>query len=91
MSPVEAQATARMGTPSAIICFTWETSTVIPRSLNEPVWLRPHCFTHRSRTPITLPRRSVQKRLVPPSYIDTMFSLSISGSTHSFLPQMAEP
>jgi hypothetical protein len=80
-----------MGTPFAIICFTCETSTVIPRSLKEPVWLRPHCLTQRSRTPITLPRRSVQKRFVPPSYIETMFSLSISGSTHSFLPQMADP
>ena len=64
----------------------------MPRSLKEPVWLRPHCLTQRSRdADAPCPRRSVQNRLVPPSYIDTMFSLSISGSTHSFLPQMAEP
>jgi len=37
VSPVEAHATALMGAPSEIICFTCETSTVIPRSLNEPL------------------------------------------------------
>ena len=37
VSPVEAQATARIGFPSAIICFTTDTRTVIPRSLNDPV------------------------------------------------------
>ena len=36
---------------SAIICLTALTSTVIPRSLNEPVWLMPHCLTHRSSRP----------------------------------------
>ena len=50
VSPVEAHATASMGTPSAIICLTTETSTVIPRSLNEPVWELPHCLIHRSST-----------------------------------------
>jgi hypothetical protein len=64
---VEAQATAWMGAPSEIICLTWETSTVMPRSLNEPLWVLPQSFTQRSSTPMILPKRSAQKRLVPPS------------------------
>ena len=48
---VDAQATARTGLPSAIICRTTETSTVMPRSLNEPVWLLPHILTQRSGRP----------------------------------------
>ena len=55
VSPVEAQATASMGTPSAIICLTTDTSTVIPRSLNDPVCELPHCLTHRSSTPSMRP------------------------------------
>ena len=37
VSPVEAHATARTFAPRARISFTAETSTVIPRSLNDPV------------------------------------------------------
>ena len=37
VSPVEAQATALIGAPSEIICLTCETSTVMPKSLNEPL------------------------------------------------------
>ena len=46
----------------------------MPRSLKLPVWLLPHSLTHRSGTPICLPRRSAQKRLVLPSYMLTTFS-----------------
>jgi len=49
VSPVDAHATARTGQPvCAIIWLTALTSTVIPRSLNDPVWLTPHCLTHSS-------------------------------------------
>ena len=91
MSPVEAHATARIATPWRIICRTRETSTVIPRSLNEPVWELPQSFTHRSLTPSSRPNRSAQKRLVPPSSMDTMLSASTPGQTHSFLPQTEDP
>lgn len=33
------------------IRLTWLTSTVMPRSLKEPVWLFPHCLTQRSFIP----------------------------------------
>ena len=83
VSPVEAQATACTGEPRAIICLTTLTSTVMPRSLNDPVWLLPDCFTHRSGTPISSPSRAAQKRLVLPSKVLTMLSSSKSGMTHS--------
>src|SRR5918996_297024 len=91
VSPVEAQATASMGSPSAIICLTTETRTVMPRSLKEPVCELPHCLTQRSSTWICLPYRSAQKRLVLPSKVDTMFSLSTKGTTHSFLAHTPDP
>src|SRR5436305_14264252 len=91
VSPVEAQATAWIGAPSAIICLTWETSTVMPRSLKEPLCVLPHSFTHNSFTPIIFPKRSAQKRFVPPSYNETMFSFLISGKSHSFFPHTPEP
>ena len=74
-----------------MICRTTDTSTVIPRSLNEPVCELPHSFTHRSFIPSSRPKRSAQKRLVPPSSIDTTESFRTSGHTHSFLPQTDEP
>src|SRR5918996_1866574 len=89
VSPVEAQATALIGVPLAIICLTTETRTVMPRSLNDPVWLLPHCFTQRSLRPIWRPRRSAQNRFVPPSYMEMTFFGSMVGQTHSILPQMA--
>jgi hypothetical protein len=49
VSPVDAHATAWIGLPSAIICLTVDTSTVIPRSLNDPVCETPHCFTSTAR------------------------------------------
>jgi threonine synthase len=55
VSPVDAQATARTGLPSAIICLTTETSTVMPRSLKDPVCELPHIFTHRSPSPSSRP------------------------------------
>src|SRR5687768_221336 len=55
VSPVDAHATASSDTPSAIICLTTETSTVMPRSLNDPVCELPHCLTHRSSTWSCLP------------------------------------
>jgi hypothetical protein len=55
VSPVLAHATARTVRPRRIISRTADTSTVIPRSLNEPVWELPHCFTHRSLSPIERP------------------------------------
>ncbi len=67
VSPVEAHATALIGAPSEIICLTCETSTVMPRSLNDPLWVLPQSLIHRSSTPMTLPKRSAQKRFVPPS------------------------
>ena len=91
MSPVDAHATALMLRPSAIICLTTETSTVIPRSLNDPVCELPHIFTQRSSIPIARPYRSAQKMFVPPSSIETTFSSRISGQIHSFLPQTPEP
>src|SRR5918994_2153607 len=72
VSPVEAHATASIGTPVAIISFTSETSTVMPRSLNDPVCELPHCLTQRSPTCSCLPYRSAHKRFELPSYIDTM-------------------
>src|SRR5262245_54709710 len=80
-----------MPAPSAIICLTTETSTVIPRSLNDAVWELPHILTHRSSSPYSLPSRSAQKRFVPPSSIDTTCSLRSSGQTHSFLPHTPDP
>ena len=55
VSPVDAHATAWIGLPSAIICLTVDTRTVIPRSLNDPVCETPHCFTHSSGRPMLLP------------------------------------
>src|SRR5262249_14746133 len=91
VSPVDAHPTARTRCPSAIICFTTETSTVIPRSLNDPVCELPHCFTQRSSRPISAPRRDAQKRFVPPSSIETTFSSRIVGATHSFFPHTLDP
>jgi hypothetical protein len=91
VSPVDAQATAGIGFPSRMSSFTIDTSTVMPRSLKEPVWVLPHCLIQRSSTPTWLPYRSAQKRLVLPSYMDTTLSSRRSGSTHSFLPHTPEP
>ena len=55
VSPVDAQAIARIGAPSAIICFTTLTSTVIPRSLKDPVWLLPQSLIQRSESPSVRP------------------------------------
>ena len=52
---MEAQATAGISLPRAIISFTIETRTVIPRSLKEPVWVLPHCLIQRSSTPSWAP------------------------------------
>jgi hypothetical protein len=57
VSPVDAHAIARTRAPlpasswRRFISRTAETSTVIPRSLNEPVWLLPHCLIHTSDRP----------------------------------------
>jgi hypothetical protein len=51
VSPVDAHAIARIAAPSAIICLTVDTSTVMPRSLNEPVCETPHCLTRTSPRP----------------------------------------
>ena len=59
VSPVEAHATARIATPWRIICRTRETRTVIPRSLNEPVW------DYRRASPTDRSRR-VPVRTAPP-------------------------
>ena len=88
---MDAQATARMLVPSAMIWRTTETSTVMPRSLNDPVCELPHCLIQRSSTPIDRPKRSAQRRLVPPSSIETMHWSGRLGSTHSFLPHTADP
>ncbi len=46
--------------PSATIWLTTETSTVMPRSLNEPVCSLPQSFTHSSSTPIPDPSREAR-------------------------------
>ena len=48
---MEAQATAGIDFPRAISSFTMETSTVMPRSLKDPVWELPHCLIHSSSRP----------------------------------------
>ncbi len=62
---------------SFLIRLTCETSTVMPRSLKLPVWLLPHCLTHRSDMPSdSRPNRSAQNRLLLPSNMLTTSSLS---------------
>src|SRR5688572_15272502 len=63
----------------------------MPKSLNEPVWLLPHCLTQSSGTPISFPKRSAQKRLLPPSNVDTTLASSTSGQTISRLPHTELP
>ena len=84
VSPVDAQPTARICRPLAIICRTIETSTVIPRSLNEPVCELPHSFTQTSSMPMLRPKASARNRLVPPSSIETTL-LSLDLRTDPFL------
>ena len=55
------------------------------------MWLLPQSLTQRSSTPISLPRRSAQKRLLPPSSVDTTLASSTSGQTISRLPQTELP
>ncbi len=58
--------------------LTWLTSTVMPKSLKEPVWLLPHCLTHKSVIPrVSRPKRSAQNRLELPSNMLTMSSSEI--------------
>ncbi len=77
---MDAHATARTPpfprspTPPIIIWLTALTSTVIPRSLNEPVWLTPHCLTHRSSIPSDFASRGEGISGVKPSPRVTMFS-----------------
>ncbi len=87
VSPVEAHPTAEsVLRPFLRMRFTCDTSTVIPRSLKEPVCELPHCLTHRSDIPSTsFPKRSAQKRLELPSNMETMSSSSMPGRIHSFL------
>jgi hypothetical protein len=61
------------------ISRTAETSTVIPRSLKEPVWLLPHCLIQTSESPSDRPYRSAQSRFEPPSAKLTMLEGSMSG------------
>lgn len=93
VSPVEAQPTAEMDPGrSFLMRLTWDTSTVMPRSLKLPVWLLPHCFTHRSLMPsASRPKRSAQNRLLLPSNMETMSASLSSGRTHSFLLHTPEP
>src|SRR5436853_4109072 len=55
VSPVDAHATARI---FERISLTIETRTVMPRSLNEPVWDVPHCLILSSPTPYSLAKGS---------------------------------
>ena len=77
--------------PSAIICLTTETSTVMPRSLNDPVCELPHCLTQRSSTPSS--RRSGRPRAgwCRPRTSRRRSRRGRRGHTHSFLPQTPEP
>src|SRR4051812_7692231 len=91
VSPVDAQAIALTLRPCATAWRTTLTSTVIPRSLKEPVWLLPHILTQSSSQPSCRPYRSAQKRLVPPSSAETMSSSDTLGATHSRFPQTPDP
>jgi hypothetical protein len=93
VSPVDAHPTAETAEGSRFrMRFTWETRAVIPRSLKDPVWLFPHCFTHRSCIPsLSFPKRSAQNRFEFPSNMDTTSSLEMPGFTHSFLDHTPEP
>lgn len=70
--PVEAHPTTFA--PSSL---ARETPMVIPRSLKDPVGLRPSNLTKVFSTPISAPRALVGYRGVPPSWIDTL----CTGST----------
>ena len=91
VSPVDAHATARTGAPSAIICLTTETSTVMPRSLNDPVCELPHCLTHRSL------EAELAAEALGPEHVRAALVhrhdvlVASSGQTHSFLPHTPEP
>ena len=71
--------------------FTCETSAVMPRSLNEPVWLFPHCFTQRSFM------RGSRGRVVDPEEVGVALEhrddvlVGDAGGTHSFLDHAPEP
>ena len=92
VSPVDAHAIARIGLPCAIICLTTLTSTVMPRSLNEPVWLLPHSLTHRSSSPsvcaVALGPEQVRAALVAAR---RRCRRRGAGATHSFLPHTPVP
>ncbi len=59
----------------------------MPRSLNEPVWLTPHCLTHRSSIPSDFASRGAGRSGVKPSPSVMMFSGRSWGRTHSCFDQ----
>ena len=92
VSPVLAHPTACTASGFIFLSlFTWLTSTVIPRSLNDPVCEFPHCFTHRSVIPSSFPNRSAQNKFEFPSNILTISSSPSCGSTNSFLLHTPDP
>ena len=63
----------------------------MPRSLNDPVWLTPHCLTHRSSNPSDFASRGEGSSGVNPSPKETMFSEASCGSTHACFAQTPDP
>ena len=80
------------GAPRRSSASPRETSTVMPRSLNDPVWVLPHCLTQRSSRPISLAvalgPEEVRAALV---HARRCSRLAGYGITHSFLPQTPDP
>ena len=76
--------------PRARMRFTWETSTVMPQSLNDPVCVCPHCLTYNAFNPNAAPSRGARSSWVHPSPSVRTSASSISGNTHSRLPHTPE-
>ena len=79
VSPVDAHATARMGTPRARMCLTADTSTVMPQSLKLPVGDTPHSFKSRLASPSSAPMRGSGLSGTLPSPSETMSSTGSCG------------
>ena len=86
VSPVDAHAIARIGLPAATIAWTCETSTVMPRSLNDPECDVPHCLTRRSPSPRSFANRGIGVRCEQPSPNVMTCARGRFGATHSRLP-----
>src|SRR4026208_1507619 len=72
LPPVEAHAPASIGAPLTIISFTTETSTVMPRSLKDPVWELPHCLIQILDAHLLVAALCPQERRDGPSHRDEL-------------------